>query len=145
MKHIKKFNEPVNEEIAGALIIGGILFAATGGAGALTSYVSSAWTKWMKERKYQETGKEEMVPTEKGDIKFIEVKDKDTGKSYWGVSVIDARTADPGHENEQFFIFDEVGFANLKKQWSKGKAYGRFPFTGSENAIDSWHKKPGNS
>ena len=143
MKHLNNFknHQKVNEEIATSLIIGGILFAMTGGLGALTSYVSSAWTKWMKERKYQETGKEEMVPTEKGDIKFIEVKDKDNGKSYWGVSVIDARTADPGYENEQFFIFDEVGFANLKKQWSKGKAYGRFPFTGSENAIDSWRTK----
>lgn len=135
-------NKPVNEEfLTGALVIGG--FIAALGSGALINYASSAWTKWMMERKYKPTGKEEMVKLQQGDgesteHKFIEVKDKETGETFMGVSVVDATVADPGYENEQFFLFDKKGFEELKDRWLKGDS----SISGHHK---SWSKTPANN
>jgi len=141
IKKFKNFVEPVNEEIlTGALVIGG--FIAAMGAGAVIDYASSAWTKWMMERKYKPTGKEEMVQlNQNGEVsehKFIEVKDKDTGETFMGVTVVDSTTADPGYEKEQFFIFDKKGFEELKKKWSEGNSG---DLSGHHK---KWNLRPGN-
>lgn len=141
IKKFKNFVEPVNEDIfTGALLIGGFLAAV--GSNSLIDYASSAWTKWMMERKYKPTGKEEMVQlNQNGEVsehKFIEVKDKDTGETFMGVTVVDSTTADPGYEKEQFFIFDKKGFEELKKKWSEGDSG---DLSGHHK---KWNLRPGN-
>jgi hypothetical protein len=138
MKHIKRFseNEKVNEEV-GALLIGGIALAALAGPG-LIKWAKAAWTKKMMEMKYKPTGKEEMVPFGKGEVKFEEVKDGSTGETFWGVTYSDKTVADAGYEDEQYLLFDGVGFKKIKE----GMARGEFSTSGS---VQSWSKTPGNA
>jgi hypothetical protein len=138
MKHIKRFseNEKVNEEV-GALLIGGIAFAALAGPG-LIKWAKAAWTKKMMEMKYKPTGKEEMVPFGKGEVKFEEVKDSSTGETFWGVTYVDKTVADPGYEDEQYLLFDGAGFKKIKEEMASGK----FSTSGS---VKSWSKTPSNA
>lgn len=142
MKHIKRFSETqkVNEEIAGTLMIGGLLLAI--GLPGIVKAAKAAWTKKMMEIKYKKTGKEEMVPTlrkdgKQGQVLFEQFKDNSSGEVFWGCTFSpNSHVADPGHEDEQYLLFDEAGYKRVKEELSKGD----FSLTGSSAR---WSKRPG--
>ena len=141
MKHIKRFSETqkVNEEIAGTLMIGGLLLAI--GLPGIVKAATAAWTKKMMEIKYKKTGKEEMVPTlrkdgKQGQILFEQFKDNSSGEVLWGCTFSpNSHVADPGHEDEQYLLFDEAGYKRVKEELSKGD----FSLSGSSAR---WSKRP---
>jgi hypothetical protein len=141
MIHIKKFSDTqkVNEEIAGVLMIGGFFLAMA--APAIIKTATAAWTKMMMEIKYKKTGKEEMVPTlrkdgKKGEVLFEQFKDNSSGEVFWGCTFSpNSHMADPGHEDEQYLLFDEEGYKKIKDQMSRGD----LSMTGSR---DRWSKNP---
>ena len=141
MKHIKRFSETqkVNEEIAGTLMIGGLLLAI--GLPGIVKAAKAAWTKKMMEIKYKKTGKEEMVPTlrkdgKQGQVLFEQFKDNSSGELFWGCTFSpNSHVADPGHEDEQYLLFDEAGYKRVKEELSKGD----FSLTGSSAR---WSKRP---
>ena len=141
MKHIKRFSETqkVNEEIVGTLMIGGLLLAI--GLPGVVKAAKAAWTKKMMEIKYKKTGKEEMVPTlrkdgKQGQVLFEQFKDNSSGEVLWGCTFSpNSHVADPGHEDEQYLLFDEAGYKRVKEELSKGD----FSLSGSSAR---WSKKP---
>jgi hypothetical protein len=141
MIHIKRYSESqrVNEEIAGLLMIGGFFLAMA--APAIIKTATAAWTKMMMEMKYKSTGKEEMVTTlrkdgKNGQVKFEQFKDSSTGEVFWACTYVpNAHLADPGHEDEQYLLFDEAGYKKIKDQMSRGD----LSMTGSR---DRWSKNP---
>jgi hypothetical protein len=142
MKHIKRFSETqkVNEEIAGTLMIGGLLLAL--GSTAIIKTAKAAWTKMLMEMKYKKTGKEEMVPTlqkdgKQGQVLFEQFKDNSSGELFWGCTFSpNAYKADTGHTDEQYLLFDDAGYKRVKEELSKGD----FSLSGSSAR---WSKKPG--
>ena len=141
MKHIKRFSETqkVNEEIAGTLMIGGLLLAI--GLPGIVKAAKAAWTKKMMEIKYKKTGKEEMVPTlrkdgKQGQVLFEQFKDNSSVEVFWGCTFSpNSHVADPGHEDEQYLLFDEAGYKRVKEELSKGD----FSLSGSSAR---WSKRP---
>lgn len=141
MKHIKRFSETqkVNEEIAGTLMIGGLLLAI--GLPGIVKAAKAAWTKKMMEIKYKKTGKEEMVPTlrkdgKQGQVLFEQFKDNSSGEVFWGCTFSpNSHVADPGSRDEQYLLFDEAGYKRVKEELSKGD----FSLTGSSAR---WSKRP---
>ena len=141
MKHIKRFSETqkVNEEIVGTLMIGGLLLAI--GLPGVVKAAKAAWTKKMMEIKYKKTGKEEMVPTlrkdgKQGQVLFEQFKDNSSGEVLWGCTFSpNSHVADPGHEDEQYLLFDEAGYKRVKEELSKGD----FSLSGSSAR---WSKRP---
>jgi len=141
MVHIKRYSESqrVNEEIADLLMIGGVFLALA--APAIIKTATAAWTKMMMEMKYKSTGKEEMVTTlrkdgKNGQVKFEQFKDSSTGEVFWACTYVpNAHLADPGHEDEQYLLFDEEGYKKIKDQMSRGD----LSMTGSR---DRWSKNP---
>ena len=141
MKHIKRFSETqkVNEEIVGTLMIGGLLLAI--GLPGIVKAAKAAWTKKMMEIKYKKTGKEEMVPTlrkdgKQGQVLFEQFKDNSSGEVLWGCTFSpNSHVADPGHEDEQYLLFDEAGYKRVKEELSKGD----FSLSGSSAR---WSKRP---
>ena len=93
------------------------------------------------EIKYKKTGKEEMVPTlrkdgKQGQVLFEQFKDNSSGEVLWGCTFSpNSHVADPGHEDEQYLLFDEAGYKRVKEELSKGD----FSLSGSSAR---WSKRP---
>ena len=113
MKHLKKFNEPVNEDFGVGLALVGL------GAFLLNPIVDLAtgmWNKaWLKV-KFDKTGEIENIPyvdkmsvDENPTFKFEGYKDKE-GKHYWGID----QTTTNGEEVT--FIYDDERFEKFKKK-----------------------------
>lgn len=141
MVNLKRFdNYQKTNELAGTLMIAGLILGL-GGASAIVNYCSSAFTKWMKEMKFKPTGKKVIIVStdrngKPAELEFDELSDKSTGEKFYGVVVNSGDTAQPGYENDQYFLYDKANFDKLKKEMEAG---GKFSTGGAKH---SWSKTP---
>jgi hypothetical protein len=133
MKHIKRFSDTqkVNEEVGGALMIGGLLLTFGPRMIKAAKSICSRGTIGLK---YKPTGKEEMVPTKNEEIKFQQFKDNSTGEILWACtfslnspkSIVDAlpdremvRGSSSNNKNEDYMLFSELEYKKIKEELSK--------------------------
>jgi hypothetical protein len=139
MKHIKRFSDTqkVNEEVGGALMIGGLLLTFGPRMIKAAKSICSRGTIGLK---YKPTGKEEMVPTKNEEIKFQQFKDNSTGEILWActfslnsatLAVYRSKSAanipdremvrgsSSNNKNEDYMLFSELEYKKIKEELSK--------------------------
>lgn len=149
IKNFKSFSEHKKVDESLGLLIGGAILSIPFLIG-LGKVAKNKINKWIVKSKFEKTGEEELIDCTDPKFKsyrksmlFEKLIEKSTGKTYWGVEVtkkydhsgkekgiiggagsnIELETSpieDHLYENEEYLIFDEVGYENAKKLLSEG-------------------------